>query len=268
MSDTPVTVIILAGQRTGITNPLAMRAGVSHKCLMPICGEPLIRHVVRTIVGLPDIARIRIVLERDAHDAVAAAIAAQITGAVPIDFVESRPNIVDSMLAGAAADDGPFVVTTADNVLLTAEGFACLRAGLRTADGVIGVTTKERVLAAHPEGQRNFYNFRDGGYANCNIYGLANRKAFGGAEIFREGGQFQAHVGRMIRAFGLFNIIAMRMGWVTLAEGFRRIGKRFSLRIDPVVFKDGALAIDVDNERTYSCAETIMKQRQAIAASA
>ena len=32
----PVTVIILAGQRAGVVNPLAARAGVSHKCLVPI----------------------------------------------------------------------------------------------------------------------------------------------------------------------------------------------------------------------------------------
>ncbi len=265
VSDRPITVILLAAQRTGVVNPLAERAGVSHKCLVPICGEPLIEHVVRTLTRLPAITRIRIIIEPDANDAVGHAIDAYRNSGVPIEFVASRPNIVDSVLAGAGEDEGPFLVTTADNVLLTPEGFEQIRVALSHADGVIGVTTKQRVLAAHPEGQRNFYEFRDAGYANCNIYGLAGRHAFSGAEIFREGGQFQANPGRMIRAFGLFNIFAMRFRWVTLPKGFKRVSKRFGLDIRPVIFEDGALAIDVDNERTYDCCETIMKRRKEVA---
>lgn len=262
MSDVPATVILLAAQRTGVVNPLAQKAGVSHKCLVPICGEPLIVHVVRTLGTLPDIARIRIVIEADAHAEVGAVIAPVCPNGLEIDFVASQPNIVDSMFAGAGEDEGPFIVTTADNVLLTGDAVAKLRAALTAADGTIGVTTKERVLAAHPEGQRNFYEFKDAGYANCNLYGLANRKAFVGAEMFREGGQFQANPGRMIRAFGLLNILTMWLGWVTLPTGFKRISKRFGVSITPVIFEDGALAIDVDNERTYDCCETIMRQRQ------
>ena len=91
--------------------------------------------------------------------------------------------------------------------------------------------------------------------------GLANRKAFKAAEIFREGGQFQKNPGRMVRAFGLVNIIAMRFGLVTLAGGLARVGRRFGLAMEPVVFEDGALAIDVDNERTYRIAEWVLAGR-------
>ena len=229
---------------------------------MPICGEALIVHVIRTLGSLPDIARIRIVMEPEAHSKVSSAIAPVLPAGLEIEFVPSQPNIVDSMIAGAGDDDGPFIITTADNVLLTADAVAQMRAALQSADGAIGVTTKERVLAAHPEGQRRFYEFKDAGYANCNLYGLANRRAFAAAEMFREGGQFQANPGRMIRAFGLFNILSMWLGWVSFATGFQRVSKRFGVSIAPLTFEDGALTIDVDNERTYDCCETIMKQRQ------
>ena len=264
-SDLPVTVLLLAAQRAGVVNPLAEKAGTSHKCLVPIGGDPLIVHVVRTLTEIPGIERIRISLEPEAHKAVAAELQPFAACGVPIEFVPSSPNIVDSTIAAAGDGEGPFVVTTADNVLLTGEGFDKLREALRQADGAIGVTRKEHVLAAHPEGQRNFYQFRDGGYANCNIYGLADRAAFSAAEIFREGGQFQAHLGRMVRAFGLFNILLMRSGMITLPQAFQRLSRRFAMRIDPVVFDDGALAIDVDNDRTYACAETIMLRRRGIA---
>ena len=48
MSDRPTIVIILAAQRAGVVNPLAERAGVSHKCLAPIYGKPLIEWVLDT----------------------------------------------------------------------------------------------------------------------------------------------------------------------------------------------------------------------------
>jgi hypothetical protein len=38
------------------------------------------------------------------------------------------------------------------------------------------------------------------------------------------------------------------------------LSKRIGLKIEPVVFADGAQAIDVDNERTYGIAEQILKQ--------
>ena len=128
-------------------------------------------------------------------------------------------------------------------------------------DAVVGVTTRERVWDIHRQGQRNFYEFRDAGYANCNLYGLSNRRGFAATEIFREGGQFQANRGRMIRAFGLFNIIMMALRLVSLPQGLKRVGKRFGAKFAPVIFEDGALAIDVDNERTYAICEWVLGKR-------
>jgi hypothetical protein len=61
-------------------------------------------------------------------------------------------------------------------VLLTPAAVAQIRAALAEADAVAAMARKANVLAAHPEGQRHFYRFRDDDYANCNIYGLANRR--------------------------------------------------------------------------------------------
>jgi len=261
MSEQAVTVIVLAAQRAGVVNPLAARAEVSHKCLVPICGRPLIEHVMETITTLPAIAAVRVVLEPDGQEEVGQVLAPFRATGIPIELVDSNPNIVESVLAAAKDEPGPFVITTADNVLLTHDGFEQVRSAMLDADAVIGVTTRENVWAIHRQGQRGFYEFRDAGYANCNLYGLANRKGFSAAEAFREGGQFQKNRGRMIRAFGLFNILLMRFGLVTLPQGLTRVGKRFGARLKPVVFQDGALAIDVDNARTYTICEWVLGQR-------
>ncbi|MBC7160387.1 MAG: NTP transferase domain-containing protein [Porphyrobacter sp.] len=259
----PVTVIVLAGQRAGVTNPLAVRAGVSHKCLAPIRGKPLLAHVLDTLTTLPSVAEIRVSLEPEAHGEVQALLAPYLARGVPIRLVASDTNIVESVLAAAGTDPGPFIITTADNVLLTRAGVEALRLAMEEADAVIALTRKECVHAAHPEGQRNFYELRDGGYANCNLYGITNRKAFAAAEAFREGGQFQKNPRRLARAVGLVNIVLMRFRLIGMEAAMRRLSRRFGVTIRAVSFADGALAIDVDNERTYRICEELLAARSA-----
>lgn len=66
-SRAPVPIIVFAGQRAGVTNPLAVRVGVSHKCLAPIRGKPLLAHVLDTLTTLPPVAEIRVSLEPETH---------------------------------------------------------------------------------------------------------------------------------------------------------------------------------------------------------
>lgn len=257
----PVHVIVLAAQRTGAVNPLASKAGVSHKCLVPICDAPLITHVMDTLTSIESISSIRVVLEKDGQKDVGAVLEPYKAKGIPIELVDSDANIVESVIAATKGEDGPFVITTGDNVLLTHDGFNKVRTAMEDADAVIGVTTRDRVWAIHRQGQRGFYEFKEDGYANCNLYGLANRKGMAAAETFREGGQFQKNKGRMIRAFGLLNILMMRFGLISLENGLKRVGKRFGASIKPVVFEDGALAIDVDNARTYKIAHWVLAGR-------
>jgi GTP:adenosylcobinamide-phosphate guanylyltransferase len=266
MPEAPVTIILLAGQRAGVVNPLAERAGVSHKCLVPIRGKPLIAHVLDTVTGLPGVRSIRISLEPGAHDEVGKLAEAYADCGIPIDFTANARNIVDSVHIAAGNDPGPFLITTADNVLLTRAGIAQVRARLALFDGVLALARKANVLAAHPDGQRGFYRFRDDDYANCNIYALADRKALeAGAEIFRGGGQFMKSVWRMIRAFGPINIFMLRLGAYDREEAMRRLGRRLGITVEATVFSDGSLAIDVDNERTYRVCEEILARREEAA---
>ena len=129
-------------------------------------------------------------------------------------------------------------------------------------DGVVALARREDVLAAHPEGQRRFYRFRDGAYSNCNLYGLS-RRGLTLAESFREGGQFAKHPLRIGRAFGFLNLLLLRYGLVTLERGMRRLGRRFGLTVSALVLADGAHAIDVDNRRTYDIAAGLLDRRAA-----
>lgn len=261
MAGAPFTAIVLAAQRAGAVNPLAARAGVSHKCLVPIAGKPLIVHVVAVLAATPGIAAIRISVEPEVHALLADLLAPFAQGSARIEYVASRDNIVESLLEAAAGQQPPFLVTTADNVLLSRESIGATLTALAEADVVASLATKQSVLAVHPRAQRRFYEFRDGGYANCNLYGIAGLHALRAADVFREGGQFMKNPRRLANALGPVNILLLRLRLVSLAGAMRRVSRRFGLTFRALVPADGAQAIDVDDERTFAIAEMVLKQR-------
>ena len=260
MAEPGFTVIVLAAQRGGRLDPLAAEAGVTHKCLVPIGGRPLLAHVLAALGEVDGIESVRISVEPGADDSLRPIVAAS---GRPAIFVAAADNIADSVYAAAMGTDGPVVVTTADNVLLTPAAVRQVTDRLAGGDDtVVALARKEAVLAAHPQGQRRFYRFRDGEFSNCNLYGLSQR-GLGLAETFREGGQFAKNPMRIARAFGFLNLILLRFGLVSLATAMKRLGRRFKVRASAVVLADGAHAIDVDNRRTYDIAAELLDRRAA-----
>lgn len=261
MTPSPFTVVVMAAQREGRIDPLAAEAGVSHKCLVPVAGRPMIAYVLDAILATPGVARIRISLEPSAIAMVEAALPSV---AVALDWVAAADNIADSVHVAAEGIEGPLVVTTADNVLLTPSTLTAMAQAITNgADAAVGLTTRSAVLAAHPEGQRRFYRLRDDAYSNCNIYALAGGRALRAAETFRSGGQFVKEPRRMIAAFGLINVLLLRYRLVTLAAAMRRISQRLGVRIVAVTLADGSQAIDVDNPRSHRIATTLLEKRGA-----
>lgn len=244
--------IILAAQRPGAVDPLAEQFAVSHKCLVPVAGQPLIAHVLRTVGRHPAVRDVRISVEPALFDTLNA-IAASLGGTCDIACIESADNLADSVVRAAEGAEGPVVITTADNALLTEDAIEAMIATLDGgADVALAMATEAAVLSAHPDGQRRFYRFADQAYSNCNLYGLTMPRALAAAEIFRGGGQFAKKARRIIDAFGLYNLLLLRLRLVSLKGGLARISRRIGLDIAPVILADGRNAIDVDNDRTHA----------------
>jgi MobA-like NTP transferase domain len=255
------TVVILAAQRAGTVNPLAERAGVSHKCLVPIHGKALIVRVMDTVAAAPATGRVRISVEPEARGELDLLLAPYRATGLAIDYVDPSPNIAQSLLAAVEGQSGPYMVTTADNVLMSVESFEQTLAALGEADVAFNLSSRAAVHGVHPDAQRRFYEFRDDAYSNCNLYGIAGPHALSAVEIFREGGQFMKNPKRLITAFGLFNILLFRFKLLTAEAAGRRLGKRFGLKARALILSDGTQAVDVDNERTYGVAEMVLRQR-------
>ena len=258
------TAVVLAAQRAGQIDPLAAEAGVSHKCLVPIGGAALIAHVVAALRATAGLERLRIVVEPAAVPAIAALLPA---GSIMPDYVAAADNLADSVHVACQDIDGPTIVTTADNVLLTPGAVRQMVNALAGGvDVALAMARKADVLAAHPEGQRRFYRFADDDYSNCNLYGLGGRRALAAAESFRSGGQFAKKPLRMVLAFGPFTVLLMLLHRLSLAGALDRLSRRVRLRSVPIILEDGAHAIDVDNRRTYDVAEILLERRRAAAA--
>ena len=252
-------VILLAAQRTGVENPLAKAHGVSHKCLVPIAGQALIDRTLKILSGHSDCRAIHILIEPDGAQKIKSLVETHVREDLPISIVTSDENIAASVIKGCEQANAPFLITTADNVLLKHDSIDRALAVMNDgADAVAGLAEKTDIHAVHPLAQRGFYDFRDGGYANCNLYGIKNRQALNAANIFKEGGQFMGNPQRLINAFGLFNILLMRFKLVTIDGAFERMSKRFGVTMRRVPLDDGTQAVDVDNERTYMIVEAVL----------
>lgn len=260
---TGFTAIILSAQRAGQIDPLAEAHGLSHKCLVPVGDAPLIAHVARALAATPGCRRIIVVVEPNMFAPLRILLQ---DGPPPVDFVAAADNLADSVFAATDGIDGPILVTTADNVMLRPDAVLRMIAPLDGgADVALGMATRDAVLGAHPEGQRRFYRFSDDDYSNCNLYAFAGRQAVRAAESFRSGGQFAKKPMRLVAAVGPINVALMLLGKLSLAGALARLGRRFGLRIEPVVLPDGSYAIDVDNERTWKVASTLLNQRETVA---
>jgi GTP:adenosylcobinamide-phosphate guanylyltransferase len=259
MTDAP-KLLVLAGRRNATLDPLAEKFGVSHKCLVPVAGEAMIGRVLNIVDQAFPGAPIFVSVE-DFDVIREEPTVARLTGEGRLKPVPAQEHIVDSVVAASETAGFPLLITTADNVLMTPGALRRMAEEGRSSQvhALVAMARKKDIQATHAEGQRRFYEFADGGFSNCNMFWIASRKALAATEAFRHGGQFAKKPERVIKAFGVLNLVRFRMGWHSLPRMFGFISRRFGVNIRPVVFEgEGRLAIDVDNERTHAVAEEVL----------
>lgn len=263
MAEQPTpTILILAGQRLGRVDPLAEKYGVEHKCLVPLLGRPLIGYVLDAVdEAFPDARIIVSINDPSALDDVSEARRFVEDGR--LTTVSSAHNLLESVFAASAGASFPLLITTGDNVLMTAEALRQFHrfAIIEQVDGTAMFARREAILAAHPEGQPRFWEFKDGAFSGCNTFWLKDRAAFSVAEIFRGGGQFLKFPKRFIAAFGLLNLIGFRLGLFTVERMLHRVSRRFGKVVKAQIVEDGQLAIDVDTEFSHLVAERLLRAR-------
>ena len=258
-----VTAMIMAGKRSGALDPLAARAGVAQKCVVPVLGVPMVERVARNVAACP-LVRDMIIVAHEPDEIAAIPFIADLVEQGRLRFAAGKFNLVDSVREGAKGATFPIMITTADNCLVTPQGYEefIAKALQARAGGAAALARKEDVIAADPEGQKKFYKFADGEFSNCNTYWIGAEQTLSAAEIFRNGGQFVKKPHRIAKAFGIVNLIRFFIGNANREELFDKMGRRFGFKLASVVLSNGEYAIDVDNQRTFEVTERLLAKRE------
>ncbi|MCJ2188329.1 NTP transferase domain-containing protein [Novosphingobium beihaiensis] len=261
-SASALRLVVLAGQSKGARDPLAERFGQSHRSLIPLAGQPMIAHVLRTASLHPLVESLAICIEREAFGPVWDVLT-RLPGRGTVALVEARAHLADSVRDAVQGWDGPVLVTTADHALLSAEAIDAVAAAMAGADAVIALSPRHCVEAAHRSAPHRFLSLQDGDYAPCDIYGLSGPGAIGAVEVFRGNGVLDRSGARIRRAAGIVGLLLMRCRMLTLAKAITFASRRLGLRLGAVILEDGAQAIDVDDDHSYAAVRDLLESRSA-----
>ena len=240
-----LTALVLAGTRAG-GDPLARRAGVSHKALIDVGGRTMIERVVGALDALPDLRRIVVAIERP--EIVASLDGLRAAGARrPLAFVHASTGPSASVAAALAAEGTPLLVTTADHPLLRPEWIRRFLADApAAADAVVSLARRANVEAAAPGTRRTWLRFADGAFSGCNLLLLARPAAAGAVEFWRGLEAERRRPVRMMRRLGFGFALRYGLGRLALGEALARLAALSGAQVAAVEMPDGRAAIDVD----------------------
>ena len=266
MTDARYTALVLAANRRGPQDPLAIAGGVSHKAFIDIAGEPMLRRVVRSVLDSGRVYRTIVSIE-DGSEEEARTILAPLGAEDRIVYTAARENIGVSVDAVTRAfpDLLPLIITTGDNALHTGEmvRFFCDALDDIEADGALGLTPASFIMEKYPEGNRAFHRFRDGEFSSCNIYALLTPRALKAPRVFNSGGQFGKKPKRLIGSFGILAFLVYKSRRFRLATFLKFLSRAIGVRTAPVLMPFAEGPIDVDRMQDWELANRIVRAREA-----
>ncbi|MEX2649375.1 MAG: NTP transferase domain-containing protein [Alphaproteobacteria bacterium] len=264
MTDDPeprrATALVLAAGR-GPDEPIALRAGVAHKALVPIGGVPMLARVVRALEACGGVARIAISIDRAATLAACPELARKVAEG-RLEVLASRSSASTSVAAAFDALPLPLLVTTADHALLTPamvdHFWSNVPAGV---DLAVGVVDAQRVEAAFPGVHRTFLGFRDGALKGTNLFAFLTPAARRAADFWQRAERHRKHPLRLLAQLGPLTGLAFALRLLTRARAVRRLERRLGLRIALVPLPFAEAAIDVDKAEDMALAEAVLAGR-------
>lgn len=254
-----ITALLVAGRRPGV-DPLAAHFGVADKALIDIAGEAMLSRVARTLVDHPAITRV-IILAQEPE---------RLLAAVP--WMASHPKIgsksggasVSEAVAAAIAvspQDYPFLLSTADNVLLDRRTLDAFIEGANGRDLAVGLVERAVLLAGYPQSHRTWLRFRAGAWSGANLFWFGDPKVDRVLALWRTIEQQRKKGRAVVRAFGPLMLAAVGLRLLTVQQAIGRAGRRFGLDAAPVALPYAEACIDVDTPADHALATAILERR-------
>ncbi len=262
-SDRRFTALVLAGQRAR-GEPVAEAAGLSHKCLVPVAGVPMLVRVVTALDASDAVERIAVSIEDPGLlDTLPELSSLRESGRLLAIKSASSPSL--SALAAADTLDNavPLLITTADHPLLTGamvDDFLKSASG-SGADMTAGLTPGAVLVAAYPRAKRTFLKFRDGRYTGSNLFAVLTRDGLKALRFWRRVERERKRPWRIAKAFGLGSLLAYLLGRLTLDETMIRASNTIGAKVRAVITPLAEAGIDVDKPEDLVLVEQILRAR-------
>ena len=248
-----VSVLILAGQREGVVDPLCEAAGVERKAIIPINGKPMIDYVLDALTS----AKLKAPFHVSGFDA---AYDSRLTQS------PSAPGPAGSAYAALTDDISfPCLMTTCDHPLLTQDmlDFFTVKAIESGADFCVGFAQKSVIQPAYPDVKRTYWNFSDTPVSGCNLFYIANEKGLAAIEFWKQAQHLRKQPIKLARTVAWGLLFKYLLGRLTLTEAFAYISKRLGITASPILIPIAEAAIDVDKPSDKVLVERILAEGKA-----
>lgn len=255
------TCLVLAAGR-GKNDPMAQAFKAAHKCLLLICGVPMICRVLESLKNTGSVGKTLISIESDTVLANNNAVKKYLgkTGAA---IIQSKDRASTSLLAAITELDFPILVTTADHALLTpkiVEDFLTSAEKL-DCDLAAGLVHESSIAEAYPDTKRTYLRFSDGGYSGANLFALMNEDSLKVIHFWKNVERERKKPWKLIRAFGLKPLFKWLFGMLSLEAAFKEASLILSANVKPVILSDPHASIDVDKQSDHDLVEKILAKR-------
>ena len=228
---------------------------------MPVAGEPMVAHVVRTLLACPSIGRVVIVAQQP-----------ELLATEGLEWIAKSPRVTTASggngiaesivrVAGTEHTPWPVLITTADHPLLTVEMVEHFLHGSRDSDASIGVVERRVLLGRYPQSRRTWLKFRGGAYTGANLFTARKPRTADGLRIMASVEADRKSQLKMLWKFGLVLTIGGLVRALTIEQAALRGGRRLGLKVVAVPLPYPEAGIDVDRPADHESVTRIFAER-------
>ncbi len=246
-----VSVLILAGQREGVVDPLCAQAGVERKAVIPINGRPMIDYVLDAL----SVAGLKTPYYVSGFGAEYDERLAQ---------SPSAPGPAGSAMAAIEAGiEWPVLLTTCDHPLLTKDMVTHFIASAQAsgADFCAGLAEKSVIQPAYPNVKRTYLKFSGSAVSGCNLFYIKNSNGIEAIRFWQKAQHYRKRPFRLAASVGWSVLLRYAFGRLTLSGAFNYASRRLGITARPVLMPFAEAAIDVDKPSDKTLVEAILKAR-------
>lgn len=256
-----VEALVLAGSRPG-GDAMADSRGISVKALIPVTGKAMLAHVTDALLGHRAIDKVHLL----AQDFAPFWADSDTSG------LESNPRVLAQTSGATIAtsldrvldQDGtryPMLITTADNVLLSAPMIDDFLSAAEDTDIAIAVVEKQVLLRRYPASRRTWLKLRGGQYSGANLFYFGSPKARQILRYWAEVEQDRKKGWKILTIFGPWLLFLAVTRMLTVDQLAARVGKKLGLTIRIVKMAQAEACIDVDKDSDLEMVEQILTAR-------